>query len=106
MTDSVFDINKLSAEELGHMEYIVNSPSWERVFRPFFIRARDTYTELLLHRDPKVRIAHGGSPSLRAAANNMSLVVTFFDKIIEETQHERAIAAASGTPDYAADTEF
>jgi len=78
------------------------------------------YTELCLDPNPAVRARYGGTKYLRSAANNMHAIITFFDKIIEETQDQRAIRARdesisptsntrAGAPiarDYPDDTEF
>jgi hypothetical protein len=89
--DPLFDVAALDDYELGHLEYIMNHPSYLRVFRPFLERVEQTYVQLALDPRPDVRRKHGGTKYLRAGANNIRNVLDFFDKIVAETQHQRAM---------------
>jgi hypothetical protein len=88
----VFDISNLDEHEIGHVEFILASPSWERVFRPFIERCHNQFIDYLLdpRKDKKV-----GNEDLIAGARMTRQFLEFFDKVISELQHERAQRAAS-----------
>jgi len=92
MQDELFDVSGLDDHEIGHLEYILNSPSYARVFRPFLERMQMNYTSLALDPRPDVRKRYGGTKYLRAGANNIRNLLEFFDKLVAETQHERAMS--------------
>lgn len=85
-----FDISNLDDHELGHLEYILNSPSWLRVFRPFIERCHNQFITYLLdpRKDKKV-----DEKDLIAGARMTRDMLEFFDKVIRETNHERAMQA-------------
>lgn len=90
--EKLFDVSELDQSELGHLEYILNSPSFERVFRPYFERIRAQFVAVLL--DPRADArAKYGDEYLRQGANLTTRFLDFFDKIIAETRHERAVSA-------------
>ena len=91
--DPVFDISRLDDHELGHLEYVLNSPSYTQVFRPFLQATQKMYMELLMDPRPKVRAKYGGTNYLRCGANNARRILEFFDKILEETRDSRAMFA-------------
>lgn len=85
----MFDVAQLDESTLGHFEFVLNSPSWQDVFRPYWENLERMYTELLLDPLPSVRLQHGGDEALRQGANMVRKFLQFCDKIVAETQIER-----------------
>jgi hypothetical protein len=46
----LFDVSKLTEQEIGEFEWVVNSPSFLRVFRPYLITMRDSVQTMMLDR--------------------------------------------------------
>jgi len=89
----IFDVSKLSEHEIGAIEYVLNSPCYASVFRPFLLRSRESAIRLVL--DPHAeKMKQYDEKDMKWKANVIEELVTFFDHIIEETQHERAVRAA------------
>lgn len=95
----VFDKSTLNEYEIGHLEYIVNSPSYETVFKPFIQNCIEMYKKLILEPNPARRQEWGGTTYLRCGANNFTKFLEFLDNILVETQHDRAIQARLEVPD-------
>lgn len=90
----VFDVSKLTDEELGHLEWVLNSPSYERVFKPYLITMSNTLTHRL--KDPsRERKDKYPSDFLRGGIQMIDGLTTFFQKIVAETQMER-VARSQG----------
>lgn len=91
--DPAFELSVLDEHELGHLEYILNSPSYTRVFKPFLESLQKAYVERMLNPDPATRQKYGGDEYLRCGANNIQRQLEFYEKVIAETQHQRAMSA-------------
>ena len=97
--DPTFDVSQLDTNTLGHLEYILNSPSYQQVMRPFLVNSQKMYETLLLDPRPEVRKKYGGTNYLRCGANNISAFLKFLDTIVLETHHERAMEARAQMTD-------
>lgn len=90
----LFDVSDMTDEELGHLEWVLNSPSYERVFKRYLLSMSDTLTHRL--KDPsRERKDKYPSDFLRGGVLMIDGLVTFFSKIVTETQMER-VARAKG----------
>jgi hypothetical protein len=94
----LFDVSKIDDHQLGHIEWVLTSPSYMDVFRPFLLRAKESAIELLLdHSEGRRR--EWSDDALIERANSIRELLTFFDKLVEEAQQERIIRAQSERQD-------
>ncbi len=94
----VFDVRQLDDQEIGHLEYVLNSPSYGRVFRPYLVRLREGLNHRLL--DPsKDRKDQYPDDFLRGGITVVDGLLAFFGKLIEETSIERITAARAERTD-------
>jgi hypothetical protein len=90
----VFDVSDLTDDELGHIEWVLNSPSYETVFKRYLMTMSNTLNQRL--KDPsRERKDQYPSDFLRGGILMIDGLVTFFSKIVAETQMER-IARSKG----------
>lgn len=86
--DGVFDISKLDEHSLGHLMYVLNSPSYEQIFEPYLQRMRDSLNARLL--DPsQTRKNDLPDDFLRGAISTVDGLLTLFKRLIDETELER-----------------
>jgi hypothetical protein len=84
----VFDVAQLEEHELGHLVYVLNSPSYIRVFEPYLVRARDSLNILLI--DPSdERKKKYPCDYLRGGICAIDGLLALFAKLIDETDIER-----------------
>ena len=82
------DLSKLTDEDLGHLEFVLCSPSYNRVFRPFIDQIRADYLRLLL--DPsKERQARIPDDYIRGGVAVLATILAMFDDIREGINAER-----------------
>lgn len=85
---SVFNVSKLSDHELGHLEFILNSPSYVDVFAPYLKNMRNSLNTKLL--DPSEdRKRDYNDDFLRGGILMIDGLLQFFTKLITETEIER-----------------
>lgn len=90
----LFDVSNLTDDELGHLEWVLNSPSYENVFKKYLHTMSETLDKRL--KDPsKDRKDQYPSDFLRGGILMIDGLVEFFSRIVAETQMER-IARAKG----------
>lgn len=83
----VFDVAQLEEHELGHLVYVLNSPSYTRVFEPYLTRARDSLNVLLI--DPSdERKKKYPCDYLRGGICAIDGLLALFTKLIDETNIE------------------
>jgi hypothetical protein len=90
----LFDVSNLTDEELGHLEWVLNSPSYERVFKKYLRNMSETLN-LRLKNPSRDRKEQYPSDFLRGGILMIDGLVEFFSRIVAETQLER-IARAKG----------
>jgi hypothetical protein len=90
----LFDVSDLTDEELGHLEWVLNSPSYERVFKKYLMNMSNTLTHRLKNPSRERKDMYP-SDFLRGGILMIDGLVTFFQKIVAETQMER-VARAKG----------
>lgn len=85
---SIFDVKQLDDFQLGHLEFVLNSPSYEAVFAPYLRQRRDNLNALLL--DPsRQRQDVYNDDFLRGGIVTIDGLLTLFTQLIEETRMER-----------------
>lgn len=84
----IFDIKSLDDFQLGHLEFIVNSPSYTDVFEPYLKRIRlSLYTRLL---DPsQTRKDEYPDDFIRGSIATIDGFLRLFNRLISETDIER-----------------
>jgi hypothetical protein len=91
----LFDVSNLTDDELGHLEWVLNSPSYERVFRKYLHDMSETLNKRL--KDPsRERKDQYPSDFLRGGILMIDGLMTFFSQIVAETQMERVARAQGG----------
>lgn len=90
----LFDVSSLSDDELGQLEWVVNSPAYENVFKKYLLTMSHTLTHRLKN-PARERKDQYPSDFLRGGILMIDGFVLFFDKLIAETRMER-IARAHG----------
>lgn len=97
-TDQLFDQSKLTEEEVGNFEFILNSPSYLRLFRPYLIKMRDSIQHLMLDRSEDRKKAY---PDDFLAGEAAALIgfITFLDGLRSNTNLERMSKAVQMTTD-------
>lgn len=88
----IFDVKALDEHTLGCVEYVLNSPAYQDVFEPYLRNIRDSLNQRLL--DPsKERKEEHPDDFLRGGIVALDGFLSFFKKIIAETQFDRISAA-------------
>lgn len=99
---NVFDMIRLTEDELGHIEWVVNSPSYERVFKRYMqTMLHSTQMKLLdPDEDRKKRMP---DDFLRGYASAILGLIKFLDGVRDNTNQARVEEALAATPDQAYD---
>lgn len=99
-----FSVSNLTEHQRGHLEFMVNSPSYSDIFRPYLMNRRDVLLKMLLRPD-STRKTTFSDDYLRGTIHAIDNLLEFFDKLIEETQMSRmskSIKDLPATEQYAA----
>lgn len=83
-----FSVNKLTDHQRGHLEFIMNSPSYADIFKPYLLERRDILLKMLLRPDD-ARKTTFSDDYLRGTIHTIDNLLEFFDTIIRETQMSR-----------------
>jgi hypothetical protein len=90
----MFDPAQLDGQQLGMIEYVLNSNAYTDTFKPYLQSIRETLSQRLL--DPsKDRKEEHPDDFLRGGIVAVDGLLNFFDRIVAETQMDR-IARAMG----------
>lgn len=86
--NKLFDVSKLTEREIGEFEWVVNSPTYQRMFRPYLIKMRDSVQTLMLDRSEDRKKAY---PDDFLAGEAAALIgfISFLDGMKENTNMER-----------------
>ncbi len=95
---NLFDVSNLTEEELGHLEWVLNSPSYERVFRPYIMKMRESAQMMMLDRSEDRKKQYPDDFLAGQAAALMGFL-KFLDGIRDHTNSQRVEAALQSTPD-------
>lgn len=84
----VFDIRTLEDHQLGHLMFVLNSPSYLDVFEPYLRNIRESLNKKLL--DPsQFRKDELPDDFIRGGISTLDGLLTLFDQLIQETEIER-----------------
>ena len=97
---NVFDMIKLSEDELGHLEWVVNSPSYERVFKRY-LQTMLHSTQMKLLDPDEDRKRHMPDDFLRGYASAILGLIKFLDGVRDNTNQARVEQSLQATPDQA-----
>lgn len=103
--NDVFDVGRLSEDQLGALEYVLNSPAYTEVFEPYLKNVKDTLQMRLLNRS-RERKEDMPDDFIAGGVVVIDCFLNMFKKLIEETRIERIHAAMdklTPTQRYAAD---
>lgn len=84
----VFDLRKLTQDELGCVEYVLNSPAYVEVFEPYLRATRDSMQALWLDRSQR-RKEDYPDDFLAGGVAAIDGLMTFFATILIETNMDR-----------------
>lgn len=88
--DEVLNVKGLQDYELGHIEYILLSPSYRDFFEPYLQSMRSSLVRQIL--DPsEIRKGEYSDDFLRGGVAMIDGLVTLFTKLVEEAQTERML---------------
>lgn len=90
----VFDVGKLTEHELGCVEFVLNSPAYLDVFRPFLVSRREQIALAMLDRS-KERKEMYPDDTLAGHVTAIDELLTLFESIVSETRLERMIHSQS-----------
>lgn len=95
----VFDLRKLTEQELGCVEFVLNSPAYIDVFKPYLENVRDSMQKLWLDRSQE-RKDNYPDDFLAGGVAAIDGLLKFFAVVIHETNMDRVHEAmAKMTPD-------
>lgn len=84
----IFNVQNLADNEIGHLMWVLNSPSYIDVFEPYLRTRRDSLNRLLL--DPKPRRQREYTDDfLRGGIIAIDELLSFFGKLIAETEMDK-----------------
>lgn len=92
-----FSVSNLTETQRGHLEFLLNSPSYSDVFEPYLRYQRDIQLKLLLRPDA-ARKDTFSDDYLRGSIHAIDNLLIFFTKLIEETNPDRVVSAIQATP--------
>lgn len=88
----IFDVSKLNDHQLGCIEYVLNSPAYIDVFKPFLEGLREALHDQALDRS-QARKEEISDDTLAGGEIVINKLLYLFSKIVDETRMERMIAA-------------
>lgn len=93
-----FNISNLDDNEIGHLMWVLNSPSYERVFRPYLISIRDGANKLILDRSQARKDKHPDD-FLAGVVVTVDGLLALFTRVVNETNMEKIAESQSEQPD-------
>jgi len=87
-----FTLDQFDEQKLGEMEFILNSPAYEHTWKPYMLGVLAAMNKMWKDRS-RERVDKYPDEFLAGGATYGEGLMEFFDRIIEETHHERAMAA-------------
>lgn len=94
----LFNISALDDHEIGHLMWVLNSPSYERVFAPYLRGIRDSSNKMLLDRS-QARKDKFPDDYLAGVITTIDGLLNLFERIIHETDMERIRESQSDRTD-------
>lgn len=90
----VFDITKLTEQELGCLEYVLNSPAYSSVFEPYLLGIKNSLTMKMLDRSEE-RKREYPDDFLAGGVVAIEGFLRMFKHVISETRAARVETAVS-----------
>jgi hypothetical protein len=97
---NLFDASKLTDEEIGHLEWVLNSPSYERVFRLYLKKMIESVQTYMLDRSEDRKKLYPDDFLAGQAAGLIGLL-RFLDGLRDHTNMARVDRAQQATPNEA-----
>jgi len=94
----VFTIEGLSEDELGQLEFVLLSPSYERVFKPYLTRMAKQTQDLMLDRTEE-RKQRYPDDLLAGQVVGLKGLIAFLDSLVLQINMSRVVAAQEHTPE-------
>lgn len=95
--NNLFDLSKLTDDELGQLEFVVNSPAWELVFRRYLQQMIFSVDRLMKDRS-EARKQQWNDDFLAGQSVALEGFVKFTDGIIQSTNMARMAETQQMTP--------
>lgn len=96
--ENLFDVSRLNEDELGQLEYIVNSPAWEGFFKRYLLGIVTSLERLMKDRS-SARKAQYNDDFLAGQCTAIEGFIAFCDGIVQSTNMARMAEAQRMTPD-------
>lgn len=90
-----FSIQSLSEHQLGCVEFVLNSPAYVEVFKPYLEEARNVKAHMMLDRST-ARKEQYPDDYLAGGICTIDDLLVFFGRVLDETRMER-VHEAQGT---------
>lgn len=84
----LFNIASIDDNQIGHLMWVLNSPSYTDVFRPYLVNIRDTANRMMLDRSQKRKDDYNDD-FLAGQIMAIDGLLTLFERLINETNFER-----------------
>ena len=91
-----FNVGRMSEQELGMVEFVLNSPAYNDTFKPYLESIRESMNELWLDRSQKRKDAFPDD-YLAGAIASIDGLLKLFTILIHETSIERINSAMTDT---------
>ncbi len=96
--DEVFDVRSLDDYQLGHLQFVLNSPSYADIFAPYIRKVRNSMNAMLL--DPsQERKDRYSNDFLTGGIIFADGLLKLFEKLIEETTIDNLVESQAQTPE-------
>jgi hypothetical protein len=86
--DPVFDVRKLDDFQLGHLQFVLNSPSYMDVFLPYLKNIRESFSIKMLDRTQQRKDLYNDD-FLAGGIIVIDGLLTFFNQLLDETDMGR-----------------
>ena len=87
-----FNVSSLDDNQIGHIMWVLNSPSYEDAFKPYLVNIRDNANRLMLDRT-QARKEQYPDDYLAGQIHTVDGLLELFARIVSETDFERIRAS-------------
>jgi hypothetical protein len=95
---NLFDVTKLNDDELGQLEFVLNSPAWEGWFKPYLVRVIRSIERLMKDRSEERKKTYNDD-FLAGQCTALEGFVAFCDGVAQNTSMARMGEVQKMTPD-------
>lgn len=93
----IFDLSKMSEQDIGELEFVVNSPAYRKFFRGYMLKMRESAQRLLLDRSQARKDVHPDD-GLAYQILFIDGLMAFLDGILDQTNIARMVETQQHTP--------